>query len=76
MNANQSLNPAEREFLMRLRSLLLMCIDLIERRAQVGKYRPARPAPYSPTQTVASAATFATADTVTHDQTSDTLPTV
>jgi hypothetical protein len=52
---NEALNPAEREFLIQLRSLLLKCVDLIERRAQIGKYRPAKPVPHSPTETIAGA---------------------
>lgn len=49
---------AEREFLIQLRSLLLKSVDLIERRAQMGKYKPARAVPYSPTETIASAVTM------------------
>lgn len=50
---NAELNPAEREFLIQLRSLLLKCVDLIERRAMIGKYRPTRAIPHSPTETIA-----------------------
>lgn len=52
------LSFAEREFLIQLRSLLLKSVDLIERRVQIGKYKPARAVPYSPTETIASAVTI------------------
>ncbi len=34
-----NLSPTEREFYVQLRSLLLKAVDLIERRAQLGKYK-------------------------------------
>ena len=51
------LSPAEREFLVQLRSLLLKAVDLIERRARLGKYRASVSVPHSPTETIATSAT-------------------
>lgn len=51
MIADNNLSPSEREFLVQLRSLLLKCVDLIERRAALGKYKPSHPLPPSDTAT-------------------------
>ena len=73
MISPSDLSPAEREFLIQLRSLLLKAVDLIERRVRIGKYRASVAVPRSPTETIANGTT---ATTSAHEQTSDTFPAV
>ena len=57
MNTPADITPNEREFLMRIRSLLLMAVDLIEIRVRVGKHRN-REVPASSTETVTAAPVY------------------
>ena len=42
MNSNLTFRPGEREFAIQLRSLLLKCVDILERQYLLGKYKGGR----------------------------------
>lgn len=56
MTTLDDITPAEREFGIRIRGLLLMAVDLIERRYHLGKHSKGRLVSHSTTETIATAA--------------------
>lgn len=49
------MTPADRAFLVNIRSLLLRAVDLIDRRCELGKYRPSRPVIIGASDSIAGA---------------------
>ena len=65
------MTEADRLFLINIRSLLLKCVDLLDRKLELGKYRPTHPVNLSPSDSVAGII-----DTVARAKTESNVPSV